>query len=270
MLAIAPLNRSFILEAGALEPLTALLCSRELPAVEAVVYTISLLSREEDARLNALPPSALQRLLELVQASQVGAGVRAAAAHTLTNLCRSLEHRCPAFPSQKSCSAHLDTLPWAASSCTVSQCRTQIVQQGGLEVLLGLLSRWEAGGSGGESASVIRDATACLLALLEDDQNKLMVLPASRASLKTLPHYTDASFLLIPQQTTCCSMASPCSMSGHIAGCGRSESLTPSVDWHRWWHWGGLVRWWQSVQHMGLTTASVRWECKHWLPSLHT
>lgn len=93
VLAICPLNRSLILEAGALEPLTDLLCHRPSLEPEAVVFTLSLLSKEDDARLNTFPQPALERLLELLKDESAGAGLRATAASTLARLSHSFHNR---------------------------------------------------------------------------------------------------------------------------------------------------------------------------------
>lgn len=94
VLAIAPLNRSYILEAGALEPLTELFCTQPLESVEPALYAISLLSREDDTRLNVFSAPALKRLLILVADAEASPDIRAIAAQTLTHLSRSLQNRC--------------------------------------------------------------------------------------------------------------------------------------------------------------------------------
>lgn len=97
VLAIAPLNRSFILEAGALEPLADLLSALPREDVEPVLYAISLLSREDDTRLAVFSPRGLERLLALFSDKEASPEVRATAAYTLTNLARSLQNRCGAI-----------------------------------------------------------------------------------------------------------------------------------------------------------------------------
>lgn len=93
VLAIAPSNRPLILEAGALEPLTDILASQPLDTLEAALYGLSLLSRQEDPRLNALPPAALDRLIALLGDESAAAELRGTAAATLANLSRSLQNR---------------------------------------------------------------------------------------------------------------------------------------------------------------------------------
>ncbi len=98
VLAICPLNRSLILEAGALEPLADLLCSLPLEGVEAVIFTMSLLSKEEDARLNTFPPLALDRLLQLLKREDIAPELRATSASTLARLSRSFQNRSASIP----------------------------------------------------------------------------------------------------------------------------------------------------------------------------
>ena len=93
VLAICPLNRSLILEAGALDPLAELLCNLPTEEVEAVLFTLSLLSKEEDARLNTFPPPALDRLLQLLSSEDAGSELRATAASTLGRLSHSFQNR---------------------------------------------------------------------------------------------------------------------------------------------------------------------------------
>ena len=93
VLAICPLNRSLILEAGALEPLTDLLCKLDFAEAEAVVFTLSLLSKEEDARLNAFPDAALRCLLGLLKDEAAGPELRGTAATTLSRLSGAFQNR---------------------------------------------------------------------------------------------------------------------------------------------------------------------------------
>ena len=93
VLAICPLNRSLILEAGALDPLADLLCSLPLEELEAVLFTLSLLSKVEDARLNTFPPPALDRLLYLLKSEDAGPELRATSASTLSRLSHSFQNR---------------------------------------------------------------------------------------------------------------------------------------------------------------------------------
>ena len=93
VLAISPPNRSFILEAGALEPLTELLCTQATASVEPCLFAVSLLAREEDARLVCFPRPALTRLLQLLSDPEATPEIRATAAATLTSLSRSLHNR---------------------------------------------------------------------------------------------------------------------------------------------------------------------------------
>ena len=99
VLAICPLNRSLILEAGALDPLAELLCSLPLQELEAVLFTLSLLSKEEDARLNTFPPPALDRLLHLLKAEDACPELRAISASTLGRLSHSFQNRYMSLPS---------------------------------------------------------------------------------------------------------------------------------------------------------------------------
>ena len=101
VLAVSPPNRSFILEAGALEPLTELLVAEPTGSIEPCLFAISLLAREEDARLVCFPRPALSRLLQLLSDPEVTPEIRATAAATLTSLSRSLHNR------QASCSMRL-------------------------------------------------------------------------------------------------------------------------------------------------------------------
>ena len=93
VLAISPPNRSFILEAGALEPLTELLVAEPTGSIEPCLFAISLLAREEDARLVCFPRPALSRLLQLLSDPEATPEIRATAAATLTSLSRSLHNR---------------------------------------------------------------------------------------------------------------------------------------------------------------------------------
>lgn len=68
----------------------------------------------------------------------------------------------------------------AASPRSAVRCRTGIARDGGLQVFLGLIGRRESGAAASTSQArepprVAREATASLLALLEDDQTKLDV-----------------------------------------------------------------------------------------------
>ena len=94
VLAIAPRNRGLILDAGAIEPLTELLCCGQCELSEPSLHAVALLAREEDARLNTFSQPALGCLLSLLTAEDAKLEIRATAAATIASLSRSMPNRC--------------------------------------------------------------------------------------------------------------------------------------------------------------------------------